>query len=90
MQHFLSSFNPLVWKLYVSEAGLDTVKDFLIKLDMKSRMRLVEISIFFLNNVTVRLTNIMNNILEHLKILIFKVIFQCQKLVRPVFPKKIL
>ena len=36
---------------------------------------------FPLNNVTVRLTKIMNNLLEHLKILIFKVIFQCGKLI---------
>ena len=42
---------------------------------------LEEISIFSLNNVTVRLTKIMNSLLEHLKILIFKVIFQYSKLV---------
>ena len=30
------------------------------------------------NNVTVRLTKIMNNVLEHLKILIFKVIFSVE------------
>ena len=34
----------------------------------------MEISIFSLYNVTVRLTKIMNNLLEHLKILIFQVI----------------
>ena len=39
-------------------------------------MHLVEISIFSLNIVNVRLTPIMNNLLEYLKILIFKVIFQ--------------
>ena len=44
-------------------------------------MHLVEISIFSLNNVTFRLTKIMNNLLEHLTILIFKVIFQCWKLI---------
>ena len=33
-------------------------------------------------NVTVRLTKIMSNLLEHLKILIFKVIFQCWKLIK--------
>ena len=55
----------------------DTIQDFLCKLGMKPHMHLVEISIFSLNNVTVRLTKIMNNLLEHLKILIFKVIFQC-------------
>ena len=61
----------------VSAFTVDTVQDFLIKLDMKPCMHLVEISIFSLNNVTVRLTKIMNNLLKHLKILIFKVIFQC-------------
>ena len=56
---------------------VESFQDFLIELDMKPRMHLVETSIFSLNNVTVRLTKIMNNLLEHLKILIFKVIFQC-------------
>ena len=54
---------------------LESFQDFLIELDMKPRMHLVEINIFSLNNVTVRLTKIMNNLIEHLKILIFKVIF---------------
>jgi len=45
-------------------------------------MHLVEISIFSLKNVTVRLTKIMNNLLELLKILIFKVIFHSWKLVK--------
>ena len=39
---------------------IDTVRDILIKLDMKPHMHLVEISIFSLNNVTVRSTKIMN------------------------------
>ena len=39
---------------------LDTVRDFLIKLGMKPRMYLAEISIFLLYNVTVRPTKIMN------------------------------
>ena len=39
------------------------------------------------NNVTVRLTKIMNNVLEHLKILIFKVIFYRGKLIES-FQKK--
>ena len=47
----------------------------------------VQISIFSLNNVTDRLTKIMNNLHEHLKILIFKVIFQCGKLIES-FRKK--
>ena len=37
-----------------------TIQDFLIQLDMKPRMHLVEISIFSLNNVTIRPTKIMN------------------------------
>ena len=56
---------------------IDTIQDFLCELGIKPRMHLVEISIFSLNNVTVKITKIMNNLLEHLKILIFKVIFQC-------------
>ena len=60
---------------------LESVQDFLIKLDMKPCMHLVEISIFSLNHVIVRLTKIMNNLLEHLKIHTFKVIFLCEKLV---------
>ena len=38
---------------------------FLIKFDMKPCMHQVEISIFSLNNVMVRLTKIMNNLHEH-------------------------
>ena len=41
--------------------GLETVQDFLIKLDIKPLMHLSEISIFSLNNDLVRLTKIMNN-----------------------------
>ena len=61
---------------------VESVQDFLIKLDMKPCMHLVEISIFSLNHVIVRLTKIMNNLLEHLKILNFKDIFLCKKLVK--------
>ena len=39
---------------------LESVQDFLIKLDMKSCMHLVETSIFSLNTVIVRPTQIMN------------------------------
>ena len=61
-----------------ADAGaVESVQDFLIKLDMKPCMHLVEISIFSLNHVIVRLTKIMNNLLEHLKIRTFKVIFLC-------------
>ena len=38
-------------------------------------------SIFSINNDIVRLTKIVNNLVKDLKILTFKVIFQCQKLV---------
>ena len=60
---------------------IQSFQDFLIQLDIKPHMHLAEISIFSLNNVTVRLTKIMNNLHERLKILIFKVIFQCEKLI---------
>ena len=39
---------------------LETVQDFLIKLDIKPLMHLLEINIFSLNNVILRLTKIMN------------------------------
>ena len=39
---------------------LETVQDFLIKLGIKPLMYLLEISIFSLNNVIIRLTKIMN------------------------------
>ena len=39
---------------------VESVQDFLIKLDMKPCMHEVKISIFSLNNVIVRLTKIMN------------------------------
>ena len=41
---------------------LETVTDFLIELGMKPHMYLVEISIFSLNNVTVRPIKIMNRV----------------------------
>ena len=40
--------------------ALESVQDVLIKLDMKPCMHLVEISIFSLNDVIIRLTKIMN------------------------------
>ena len=52
-------------------------------------MHVVEVSILSLNHVIVRLTIIMNNLVKDLKILIFKVIFKCLKLVES-FQKKIL
>ena len=54
---------------------LESFQDFLIQLDMKPRMHLVEINICLLNNVTYQ--NYEQHPLAHLKILIFKVIFQC-------------
>ena len=39
---------------------IGTVQDFLIKLDMKPCMHLVEISIFSLNHVIIRLTKVTN------------------------------
>ena len=67
---------------------LETVQDFLIKLDIKPLIHLLEINIFSLNNDLVRLTKIMNNLVKDLKILSFKVIFQSLKLVES-FQKKI-
>ena len=67
---------------------LETVQDFLIKLDIKPLMHPLEIRIFSLNNDIVWLIKIMNNLVKDLKILSFKVIFQCLKLVKS-FPKKI-
>ena len=63
---------------------LESVQKFLIKLGMKPCMHLVEISIFSLNHVIVRLTKIMNNLLEHLRIHHFSVL----KIGRT-FPEKI-
>ena len=62
-------------------ATIDTVQDFLIKLGIKPTMHLLEISIFLLNNDLVRFTKIMNHLVKDLKILSFKVIFPCLKLV---------
>ena len=50
-------------------------------------MRLLKISIFALKNVIVRLTKVMNNHGKDFKNLIFKVIFQHQKMVES-FQKK--
>ena len=47
-------------QLFSPTAILESVQDFLIKLDMKPCMHLVEISIFSLNLVIIRLTKIMN------------------------------
>ena len=78
-----------VYKLSISIWRLETVQDFLIKLYIKPLMHLLEKSIFSLNNDLVRLTKIMNNLVKDLKILSFKVIFKCLKLVES-FQKKFL
>ena len=69
---------------------LDTFQDFLIKLDIKPLIHLLEISIFSLNNDIVRVTKIMNNLVKVYKIHTFKVIFQCLKLVESFRKTKIL
>ena len=65
-----------VYKLDSKTLAIDTVQDFLIKLGIKPRLHILKISIFSLNQVIVRPTKIMNNLLKDLKILIFEVIFQ--------------
>ena len=75
--------------LYVSSCVLDTVTDFFYQVGIKPRKHLLEISIFSLNDVIVRPTKIMNNLLKDYKILTFKVLFQHQKLTES-FQKKIL
>ena len=54
---------------YVPVLTLESVQDFLIKLDIKPLMHLLEISTFSLNNVIVRLTKIINNLGKDLKFL---------------------
>ena len=49
---------------------VETVQDFMIKLDTKPLIHLLEISVFSLNNDLIRLTKIMNNLVKDLKILI--------------------
>ena len=56
----LQSFLPLSHFPSSLRSGLDTIKDFLIKLGIKPRMHLLEIDIFLLYHVTVRPTKIMN------------------------------
>ena len=54
---------------------IESVLDFLIKLEMKPYLHLVEISIFSLNHFIVRVTKVMNNLLDYIKNCTFKVIF---------------
>ena len=46
--------------VFQNQSVVESVQDFLIKLDIKPPMHLLEISTFSLNNVIVRLTKIMN------------------------------
>ena len=62
-------------------------KIFFFKLGMKLPIHILEISIFSLNEDIIRVTKIMNNLVKDLKILSFKVNFQCLKLVES-FQKK--
>ena len=71
---------------YIEVSIIKTVQDFLIKLGIKP---LLEISIFSINNDIVIVAKIMINLVKDLKILRFKVIFQCLKLLE-VFQKEIL
>ena len=80
--------DPSICTVLLVRFAFETIQDFLIKLDNKPLMHLLEISIFSLNNDLVRLTKIMNDLVKHLKILSYKVIFQCLKLVKS-FQKKI-
>jgi hypothetical protein len=63
-------------------AILESVQAFLIKLDMKPCLHLLEISNFSLNHVIIRRIKIKNNILKHREVCIFKVIFTPQELVK--------
>ena len=65
------------WYSQGRTCSIESVQDFLITSDIKPCMHLVEISILSCNHVIVRLTKIMNRLLEHLKICTFKFIFLC-------------
>ena len=66
-------------------ATIETVQDFLIKLDIKPLMHLLEISIFSLNNDLVRLTKIMKNLVKDSE---FQSYFSVSQIVR-IFTRKI-
>ena len=88
-QNFHKFPNPIVnLDFHMKTAPVESVEDFLIKLDMKPCMHIVETSIFSLKHVIVRLTKIMNNLLEHFRFCTFKIIFLCSKLDES-FSKKI-
>ena len=75
------SWTSWKYEAVVETCILETIQDFLIKLGIKPLIYLLKISIFSLNNDIVRLTKIMNNLVKDIKILNFKVIFNCLKLV---------
>ena len=66
-------------------ATIETVQDFLIKLDIKPLMHLLEISIFSLNNDLVRLTKIMKNLVKDSE---FQSYFSVSQIVR-IFTREI-
>ena len=66
-------FRKTLWKLHyrgylnslsVYVDTVDTIQDFLCKLGMKPHMHLVEISIFSLNHVIVRPTEIIKDLIK--------------------------
>ena len=59
-EHFLTPEESYETHFERTLCGLESVQDFLIKLDMKPCMHLLEISILSLNLVIVTLTKIMN------------------------------
>ena len=61
-EHFLTPEESYETHFERTLCGLESVQDFLIKLDMKQCMHFVEISIFSLNLVIVILTKIMNRV----------------------------
>ena len=64
-----SNFNLVIIFLNLYPSPLETVQDFLIKLDindLKPQMHLLKISIFSLNNDLVRLIKIMKNLVKGL------------------------
>ena len=67
---------------YTVASTIETFQDFSIKLDIEPLTHLLKISIFSLNSDIIRLTKIMNNLVKDYKILSFKFIFQCLKLVK--------
>ena len=78
----MSDFYFIEVKCYICTLELESVQDFLIKLNVYAS------SIFSLNIDIVRLTKIMCKVVKDLKILSFKVIFQCLKLVESFQKKK--